>query len=70
MNEQYKKAIDWVDKKLSEPDIENFYLEPHLFCKSLHKILKIHKHNLLNTKFFIQKNAYYQIKKIKDNYEN
>lgn len=69
MNEEYQKAIEWVDARLAEPDIKDFYLEPHMFCYSLHKTLKVSRANLLICKYSAQKTAYYQIKKIKDNYE-
>lgn len=66
MNENYKKAIMWVKEKLNEKDIVDFNPESHLHCQSLHKILIIHYWNLENTNGFIQKNSYYQVKKLKD----
>lgn len=67
-SDNIERAISWIEKRLNEEDITDFYLEPHLYCKSLHRILRIYKNELESAKFFVLDNAYYQVKKIKDNY--
>lgn len=68
MNEQYQKAIEWIDERLQEDDIQEFRLEPHLLCSSLHFTLSRHKQIILTSNGFSQKTSYHQVKKLKDWY--
>jgi len=67
--EQIKKALEWIDLKLSEPDLEGFYIAPATY-KGLHHTLKVYKNELINRKGFVQDNAYYQVRKIKKFLDN
>jgi len=67
--EQIDKALAWIDLKLSEPDLEGFYIAPATY-KGLHHTLRVYKNELINRKGFVQDNAYYQVRKIKKFLEN
>lgn len=64
-----ESALNWIDSELEKEDLRDFYLEPHIWCKSFHHILRLYKNELLNRKGWVLDNAYYQVKKMKDNYE-
>ena len=67
--QQIEKAIEWIDKKLSEPDLEKFYIAPATY-NGLHQTLKVHRAILLNGSGMTQDTAYYQVKKIKTFLDN
>lgn len=66
---QIQKAIEWIDIKLAEPDLEGFYIAPMTF-RGLHQTLAVYRGQLLNFKGMSQDTAYYQVKKIKTFLEN
>lgn len=66
---QIEMAIKWIDLKLSEPDLEGFYIAPSTF-KGLHQSLRVYRNELINRKGFVRDNAYYQVRKIKKFLEN
>ena len=67
--EQINKAIEWIDKKLSEPDVEGFYIAPATY-NGLHQTLKMQRASLKNCDGMARDTAYYQVKKIKTFLEN
>lgn len=67
--QQIQKAIEWIDKKLSEPDLEGFYIAPATY-NGLHQTLRVQKSSLLNSSGMARDTAYYQVKKIKTFLDN
>jgi len=64
MNENQKKAIEWIDQQLAKPDF-SFKISASVIL-SVHHFLEVQKERILNGAGVEQVAAYRRTKKLKD----